>query len=388
MPKLIRVTTIPLALNTLLRGQMRYMREHGFEVIMISSDGPEREEVIKNEGCPHQIIPMTRAITPFADLRSLWRMYRFFKKEKPDIVHSHTPKAGLIAMMAARFAGVKIRVHTIAGLRFMTATGMKRKLLVGMERLTGRFATQVWPNSRSLQAYVLENKLVSPGKLDIVGEGSSNGIDLSRFSPSVIEESRLKEIKNAIGYEAGNFYFLSVGRIVKDKGMDELSVAFSRLYEKNPKTRLILLGNFEDGLDPVSEASRKILMEHPGIIRVGWTKDVVYYMHLADVLVHPSYREGFPNVLLQAGAMDCPVICSRIPGNIDMVDHQKTGLVCEVRDAEGLFTQMEFALENKELLVQFSSALKEKVKQKFDQRIVHKNLRERYFGLMKGELAR
>src|SRR5262245_41766689 len=136
MPKLIRVTTIPLALHTLLKGQMRYMKDQGFDVIMVSADGKERDEVIKNEEAPHHIIPMTRKITPLADLRSLWQLYRFFKKEKPDIVHSHTPKAGLLSMLAARMAGVKIRIHTIAGLRFMTSTGLTRSLLIRMEKLT------------------------------------------------------------------------------------------------------------------------------------------------------------------------------------------------------------------------------------------------------------
>src|SRR5678809_968613 len=121
MPKLIRVTTVPMALKHLLSGQMRYMKESGFDVIMVSADGKEREDILKNEGCPHVIIPMTRQITPFADLRSLWRLYNFFKREKPDIVHSHTPKAGLLSMFAAKLSGVKIRIHTIAGLRFMTS---------------------------------------------------------------------------------------------------------------------------------------------------------------------------------------------------------------------------------------------------------------------------
>ena len=153
MPKLIRITTAPLSLNVLLKGQMRYMNENGFDVVMVSSDGNELELVKRNEGCRHHIIPMTRKMTPFTDLRCLWLMYRFFKKEKPDIVHSHTPKAGLISMLAARMAGVKIRIHTIAGLRFMTAKGMSRKILVAMEKLTARAAQHVWPNSFSLLEY-------------------------------------------------------------------------------------------------------------------------------------------------------------------------------------------------------------------------------------------
>jgi glycosyltransferase involved in cell wall biosynthesis len=382
MAKLIRVTTIPLALNTLLRGQMRFMKENGFEVIMVSADGPERKELVQREGCPHHIIPMTRAITPLADLRSLWKMYRFFKKEKPEIVHSHTPKGGLIAMMAARMAGVKTRVHTIAGLRFMTSTGTTRKLLVRMEKLTASCATNVWPNSRSLKDYVLQNKLAKSSKVELIAEGSSNGIDLTKFNESVIQPEKLKEIQGKIGFDPSLFYFVSVGRIVRDKGMDELSNAFARLFKENNKIRLILLGDFEDELDPVTLASREILMNHPGILRMGWTSDVPYYLHLANALVHPSYREGFPNVLLQAGAMSCAVICSRITGNIDIVEDGMTGLICEVKDENSLFEKMKFAVENKETLLVLSSALHKKVHEKFDQRVVHKALLKKYRELL------
>ena len=162
--KLIRITTVPMALKVLLRGQMKYMREQGVEVLMVSADGPELEDVKNYEQCRHVLVHMTRAITPVQDLRSLWQLYRLFKKEKPDIVHSHTPKAGLLAMLAGRMAGVKIRIHTIAGLRFVTATGMSRKVMIAMEKLTGRMATQVWPNSQSLYDYVVDNKLVDPKK--------------------------------------------------------------------------------------------------------------------------------------------------------------------------------------------------------------------------------
>src|SRR5688572_9566085 len=175
--KLIRITTVPIALKYLLAGQMRFLSQHGFNVIMASADGEGRQDTIQQEGCEHHIIPMTRKITPFADLGSLWKLYRFFKKERPDIVHSHTPKAGLLAMLAARYAGVPIRVHTIAGLRFMTAKGGTRKLLVAMEKLTARAATHVWPNSFSLLEYIQKNKLVDQKELDVIGSGSSNGID-------------------------------------------------------------------------------------------------------------------------------------------------------------------------------------------------------------------
>jgi glycosyltransferase involved in cell wall biosynthesis len=385
MPKLIRVTTVPIALKYLLAGQMRYMKEHGFEVIMVSADAKERDEIMKSEGCPHHVIPMTRKITPLADLRSLLEMYRYFKKEKPDIVHSHTPKAGLIAMIAAKWAGVKIRVHTIAGLRFMTSRGLTYRVLVSMEKLTARYATHVWPNSFSLLQIINEKKLVKKSKMEVIGKGSSNGIDLSRFSPSQLSNSKLEEIKRSIHFQENCIYLLSVGRIVRDKGVSELVSAFRRLYEKDNRLRLILVGEFEDALDPINAEEREFLKTHPAVILTGWKEEVEYYMYLSSILVHPSYREGFPNVLLQAGAMGCPIVCSRIEGNVDVVTHNQTGLIFEPRNPEELYNRLEFALQNPAVMKGYSSALRTRIEQDFDRRSVHDKLLKKYLELLEKE---
>ncbi|HEY6502876.1 MAG TPA: glycosyltransferase family 4 protein [Chitinophagaceae bacterium] len=382
MPKLIRITTAPLSLNVLLRGQMRYMNENGFEVVMVSSDGPELELVKRNEGCPHYIIPMTRKITLLTDLRCLWLMYRFFKKEKPDIVHSHTPKAGLIAMLAARFAGVKIRIHTIAGLRFMTSKGFGRKVLIAMEKLTASAATHVWPNSYSLLNYIKEHKLVKPAKLEIIGKGSSNGIDLTRYSLSSLKQDKLQQIKKLVNYDDKLICFLSVGRLVHDKGIDELVHAFIAIHAKNDKTRLILVGAFEDEVDPVSDETKSILKTHPGIILTGWSDSVEYFMQFSFALVHPSHREGFPNVLLQAGAMLCPVICSRIEGNVDIIEHQQTGLIFEVKNQAELQQRLEQALASPVVLLQYAGTLRAKIEEYFAQPVVHDQLRNKYRELL------
>ena len=382
MPKLIRITTAPISLKVLLSGQMKYMQENGFEVVMVSSDGKELGDVKANEGCRHHIIPMTRRMTPFADVRCLWLLYRFFKKEKPAIVHSHTPKAGLLSMLAAKLAGVKIRIHTIAGLRFVTTKGFSRRVLIFMEKLTGKAATHVWPNSFSLEKYIKENKLVSPAKLEVIGWGSSNGIKLSRYSPVAIEEEKLQDTKKPIQYDSSLIYFLSVGRIVHDKGMDELLNAFLRLYAINPAVRLLLVGAFEDEVDPVSDTTRQLINTHPAVIMAGWSDAVEYFMPLSFALVHPSHREGFPNVLLQAGAMGCPVICSRIDGNIDIVKHQQTGLIFEVKNEDELYSQLKYALENPAILHQYATTLRQQIEQYFDQPIVHSLLRKKYHELL------
>lgn len=385
MPKLVRVTTVPMAFHVLLKGQLRYMREAGFEVIMVSADGREREDVLKSEGCPHHIIPMTRSITPIADLRSLWRLYRFFRRERPDIVHSHTPKAGLLAMLAARMAGVPLRIHTVAGLRFMTSTGLTRKILTAMERLTSSSATHVWPNSISLLQYIRENKLARASKLEVIGKGSTNGINLERFSPSGLDPGRIEEAKKAIGWAPSLSYVLSIGRIVKDKGIAELANAFVRLHAENPGLRLVLVGEFEEHLDPLDSSTMELIRSHPAIILAGWHDEVEYFLHLAQVLVHASYREGFPNVLLQSGAMKCPIVCSRIPGNIDIVEDNVSGLIFTAGDEGDLYRQLKVAITEPERMREMAEALREKIEKNFDTKQVRRFLEEKYRSLLAGK---
>lgn len=361
---------------------MKYMQEHGMEVTMISGEGDEWETVIANEQCNYVVVPMTRQITPFKDFVALIRLTWLLRKIKPDIVHTHTPKAGLLGMMAARFAGVKIRIHTVAGLRFMTSTGMTRKLLVAMEKLAYRFANHVWPNSNSLLRYIKDSKLASEKKLEVIGHGSSNGINLLRYSPATLMDEKLKRIKEAILYDDKLFYFLAVGRVVKDKGIVEVVAAFEEVYKQNQSARLLLVGGFEDALDPIPAETKSVIENHPGIIMTGWSNEVEYYMSLANVLVHASYREGFPNVLLQAGAMSCPIICSRIDGNIDVVEHGVSGLIFEVKNTNQLITQMLQALADYSKMKILADKLNARVKDYYAQPIVHSLILKRYRELL------
>lgn len=382
MPKLIRITTAPLSLRSLLSNQMRYMKEKGFNVIMVSSDGKEWPDLLQNEDCEYRIVPMARKIAPLKDLQSLWRLYRLFKKEKPDIVHSHTPKAGLLAMLAAKFAGIKIRIHTIAGLRFMTATGMSRQILVFMEKLTGRAAQYVWPNSYSLLNYIRRTKLVNEKKLQVIGHGSSNGVDLNRYSVAALKQEKIDEIKKLLSYDDSLYYLLNMGRIVKDKGIDEVVKSFNAIYTGNPNIRLIMMGTFEDDLDPISADTREILKTHPAIIHVEWSDYAEYFMHLSQLMVHASYREGFPSTLLQAGAMNCPIICSAIDGSVDIVTHQETGLLFDPGNGNDLLEKLKYAIGHEAEMSQYAASLRNKIEQHFGQQYLHHELEKKYIELL------
>ncbi|HAS60590.1 MAG TPA: glycosyltransferase family 1 protein, partial [Algoriphagus sp.] len=300
MPKLIRITTVPLSLNLLLSGQMKYMKDKGWEVIAVSSDGKEIPQVEKREGVKHITIPFTRKITPFQDLKCVWKLYQLFRTEKPDIVHTHTPKAGLLGMIAANLAGVKIRIHTLAGIPAMAAEGQKKGLLESAEKWTYSNATEVWPNSHGLKNFVIEKELCSERKLKVIGSGSSNGVDLAKYNRSALKENHLVAATMRILPGEDDFLILAVGRLVKDKGIEELVRAFlaSKIVSSS---KLVLLGSFEQDLNPLSPEIIQTIQDHPRIVQIDWSDHVAHYMALADVLVHASHREGFPNVLLEAG---------------------------------------------------------------------------------------
>jgi glycosyltransferase involved in cell wall biosynthesis len=344
--KLIRITTVPMALRYLLPGQLQFMQQNGFEVLMISADGPELNDVIQSEGCRHTIVPMTRKITPLQDLKCLFQLIRIFKQERPDIVHTHTPKAGLLGMLAAKFTGVTIRIHTVAGMPLMVEKGFKLKLLTFIEKLTYWGANHVWPNSGSLYKYITEHKLTTEKKLHILAKGSTNGINLQRFNKEILNESSIKEIKESIHYEADKTYLLCIGRLVADKGIVELVHVFSRLQKKYAHLRLVLVGDFEEELDPLPADVLQQIQSNPAIVHIKWTQQVEYFMQVASYFVFPSHREGFPNVLLQAGAMQLPIICSRIAGNVDIVTHEQTGLIFNRADELQMEEQVEYAINH------------------------------------------
>ncbi len=214
--KLIRITTVPISLNKLLEGQLRFMKGH-YEVLAVSA-GPveELEAVGRREGVAIREVAMTRSITPLKDVKAVWQLYRLFKKEKPSIVHTHTPKAGIVGMMAAWFAGVPNRLHTVAGLPLMEATGFKRALLNFVEKTTYRFATKVYPNSKGLYDFIIAENFTKPSKLTIIGNGSSNGIDIHYFDPELFISTR-NTLRQELSIPQDSFVFVFVGRLVGDK---------------------------------------------------------------------------------------------------------------------------------------------------------------------------
>jgi glycosyltransferase involved in cell wall biosynthesis len=381
MAKLFRITTVPISVEKLLGKQLSYMDCY-FDVTAISSDQVYLERVGKELGVKTHTINMTRKITPVEDLKSLWTMYAYFRKEKPEIVHSHTPKAGLIGMLAAKLAGVKIRLHTVAGLPLMETTGLKRKVLNLVEKLTYRCATKVYPNSKGLHDFILEEKLGTADKIQVIGNGSTNGIDTAHFSPESYSVSEKAQLRQELEIEVSDFVFVFVGRLVKDKGINELVSAFMKIQtNSSKKLKLLLVGPLEQDLDPLAPDVLQTIDSNPDIISLGFQKDVRPYFAIGNALVFPSYREGFPNVVLQALSMGIPALVSDINGCNEIVQDGYNGSIFPAKDEIALQKSMEQILTD-----HFYETVKANSRSsimKYEQQVIWNLLKENYDNLLR-----
>lgn len=375
MQKIIRATTVPLSLNTFCRGFLKKISAN-YEVIALSSPGDGMHEIAEREGVRTIEVPMERHISLLKDLKSLFALIKVFRKEKPDMVHSMTPKAGLLCMMAACWTKVPVRVHTFTGLVFPTSKGLKRKVLMLTDKITCACATHIIPEGEGVKNDLIASRITKK-PLKVLGYGNVRGIDMEYYShrPEVLkimEEQKL--------HDNSKFSFLFVGRIVKDKGIDELVSAFNRLQQKNKNLRLLLVGPYENDLDPISESSRELIDNNPTITSVGPKMDIelLAYYCASDCFVMPSYREGFPNTVLEAGAMSLPCIVTDINGSREIIENGKNGLVVPAKDVEALYDAMERMLIDKDTTALMASNARPMIESRFEQSFVRKCLIDFY----------
>lgn len=336
MKKIIRATTVPQSLDTFCEGMLRELSEK-YVVVAVSSPGPAMQTIREREGVRAIEVPMERHISLVNDCKSLWQMWKVLRKEKPDMVHSMTPKAGLICIMASKLAGVPVRVHTFTGLVWPTATGLKRKILMFTDKLTCACATHIIPEGEGVKNDLI-NGHITKKPLKVLGHGNVRGVDMQHYS-------RREEVMRIASDLRDDtlFTYVFVGRIVGDKGINELCEAFERIHEHNPHTRLWLVGRFEDKLDPVNEKTKEIIdRSGTGIDAVGMKSgdDLLAYYAAADCFVMPSYREGFPNTVLEAGAMGLPSIVTDINGSREIIVEEENGTIIPSKDAHALYDAM------------------------------------------------
>lgn len=374
---IIRATTVPQSLH-LFEGTMPDLIKD-YNVHLLSSPGEQLDLMGKKYNVKTHSLEMYRRLSPSKDLKSLCQLIKVFRNEKPYMVHSMTPKAGLLCMMAAWLTKVPVRVHTFTGLVWPTEHGWKRKLLMITDKITCACATHVIPEGEGVKNDLLNNHITKK-PIRVLGFGNVMGVDMVRFSrrPEVIEKSK------AIA-DATAFMFVFVGRIVKDKGINELCLAFERLNKQHPQTRLFLVGNFEDDIDPISDESKNIINNTPAIKVVGpqYGDDLLAYYAASDCFVFPSYREGFPNTVLEAGAMGLPSIVTDINGSRDIIKEGENGTIIPSKDTESLYKVMEKMLINESWRNTMANNARQMVMDRFEQGFVQKCILEYYNEIMK-----
>lgn len=380
MNKLIRITTVPISLDKLLDKQMAFMKDY-YKVIAVSSNESLLKKIGEKDGIDTYCVEMTRKITPFQDVKAIWKLYCFLKSERPLFVHTHTPKAGMVGMIAALLAKVPNRLHTVAGLPLMETRGLKRKVLNLVEKITYKCSTIIYPNSKGLREIIIKEKLCPEKKIRIIGNGSSNGINTSYFDPINISTVERADLKNSLNIDSDDFVFIFVGRLVTDKGINELISAFDDISHRNRKVKLLLVGNREPELDPLKEEILEIISKNSNIIEVGYQPDVRPYFAISDVLVFPSYREGFPNVVMQAGAMGLASIVTDINGCNEIIINDTNGVIIPPKNSFELQRRMELYLNNNALLAKHRSNSRKMIVSRYEQEIIWRTLLSEYKSL-------
>lgn len=363
--KIIKTSTIPASLNTFCKGQLKMLSEH-FEVVAVSSPEKELKWIEERERVRTIEVPMERHISIVKDLKSLYKMIQVFRKEKPYIVHSMTPKAGLISMWAGKICRVPVRMHTYTGLVFPTATGMKQKILIWMDKLLCSCATYINPEGQGV-ANDLKKFKITKKPLHIIGNGNVRGIDAEYWKRSNDERKTKDEGQNS-SLKSKVFTFVFVGRIVGDKGINELIEAYKRL--KPHSAKLVLVGTFEEKLDPVKPETKQEIDKNPNIEWVGRQADVRPFYEQADAFVFPSYREGFPNTVLEAGAMGLPSIVTNTNGANEIIIPEENGLIIPSKDSDALYQAMQRFIDEPELIKKMANNARKMVIDRYEQKYI------------------
>lgn len=368
--KIIRAVTVSMSVD-FFTPMIKDLQKQGYEVVAVSSPGPELKH-LNEMGVRSIDVPMQRRMSPFKDIVSLWKLIGVFRKEKPMMVHSMTPKAGLLCMLAAWVTRVPRRVHTFTGLVWPTSSGLSRKILMFTDWLTCACATHVIPEGKGVMADLQQ---VTKKPMKVLGYGNVRGVDMHRVSR---REEVMKIAESLRNKDA--FTFIFVGRLVGDKGINELVEAFEQLYKEDSNVRLILVGGYEANLDPLLPETEDIIGKHCAIEAVGpkYGDDLLAYYAASDCFVFPSYREGFPNVVLEAGAMGLPSIVTDINGSREIIEHGKNGLIVPSKNSQALYEAMKEIMNNRDKTQVFVKNARTMIQNRFEQSFVQQCLYDFY----------
>lgn len=370
--KMIQGVTSSLSV-VFIREQVQFIEKNGYQVTVVCNKDFETSY----DGMTVEHIPFEREISILQDIRTLYSLLKYLKREKPDTINFSTPKAGLLGMIAGRLAGIGTRIYIQRGLRLETAKGLKKYILYATEKTACSLSTHVIVVSDSLEEEMVQRKLLKREKVVRIGRGSSHGIDTKQYDPGVIDSVRLAELKNNLCIRRTDEVIGYVGRLTRDKGINELIEAFTTLAEDDEDLKLLLVGDFEES-DPIEERNIRRIQNHERIIHCAYTSGIEYYYSLMDVFALPTYREGFSNVSMEAQAMGVPVVTFDSTGARDTIDHERTGLIVKSNDAQGLGDALAELIDNRVKRVRLSKSARKFIVDNFDRRYINAQLLDFY----------
>ena len=380
--RIVRLATIPFFMLHHLRSQIDSIAAAGHEVILVASPVEGADALERIAGIRFVPIDVPRGIAPLRDLAALASMYRLFGSFRPDIVHSTTPKAGLLCAVAGFLACVPVRLHTFTGQQWLELSGPVRWLSMASDWLIARLNTHCYADSPSQRDFLIAAGLCRTDAISVLESGSLAGVDLARFDAESLAE-RARRCRETLAIPRAARVVLFIGRVTRDKGMVELADAFSRLKAADPEAYLVVVGPTEPKRDPLPPALLQALESDQRIRMIGYDPEPEKYLAMADLLCLPSYREGFGNVVIEAGALGVPTIGTRINGLRDAVVDGVTGLLVPPKDAETLADALSSLLKDDAKRKQMGNAARERARNLFDSRIVNRRVLGEYERLLR-----
>ncbi len=379
--RLARVVSTPFTFATLLYDQIAAVRQAGIDVTLVSGDEIQLSQIAQSLNVAYHYVPIVRQPDYAKDLRAVWLLSRFLRQGRFDIVHSTTPKAGLLTSIAGSLARNSIRLHTYTGQRWVTLSGRQRQLLRAFDHLIGKLATTTYADSASQRQFLIDERIIRPDKIKGLGSGSLSGGNLTRFDPDLWGGEKRLDTRKELGIPEEAVVVVFVGRVTRDKGIVELVQAFSNLCSKHPALLLLLVGPFEPGLDPMPAETQSLIASHARIKQTGFCSNPERYLAASDIFCLPSYREGFGSVVVEAGAMGLPSVATSIVGLVDAVEEGITGLLVPPKDEVNLAKAIDMLVADPDLRHVMGSAARHRVQEAFDAKIVNRSVSDEYFHL-------
>ena len=376
--RICRVVTAPISFETLYYKQIVQLTEQGFDVSLISSPGPVLNEFTRELNLVCHPVSIKRTPSPIRDLISLFHLFRIIRKERFNIVHSSTPKAGLLAMIAAILSGVPIRIHTYTGQVWFGRNDIKARIYRTCDKVIGRLCTACYADSSSQKLFLTSQKIVSGDEIEVLGSGSVSGVDLNRFNPKKYDEQSTKKIRRELGIDDGSTVIIFVGRLTRDKGIGELIAAFKKLLASHSAMDLVLIGPLEYERDPLLSETIAEISTNPKIHSIGFSSNPERYLSVADIFCIPSYREGFGSVAIEAGAMGLPTVATRVIGLVDAVVEGKTGLLVPPKDAQALAKALQALITDADKRRTMGEAARKRAVGEFDADTVNQLVADEY----------